>query len=264
MMEKRANHKKNRNIKLVMQYDGGAYGGWQRLGSTSGKPGIQKLLEETISDCLKEDIIVIGSGRTDTGVHALGQTANFHCSSTMDLGHMKSIINKNLPEDIKIITLETAPADFHSRYNARSKTYKYFIDSGELPCVFNRKYALHVPETLNLKAMEKGAAYLVGTHDFKAFCTDRKDGKSTVRTIESIEINRKDQSLKNGGEPLCITITGDGFLYHMIRIIVGTLLEVGKGMRTPEEVEQILKSRLRENAGVTVYPNGLFLTKVRY
>ncbi|BCJ92636.1 tRNA pseudouridine synthase A [Anaerocolumna cellulosilytica] len=263
-MEKRANHKKTRNIKLVMQYDGSAYGGWQRLGSTSGKPGIQKVLEETISECLKEDINVIGSGRTDTGVHALGQTANFHCSSTMSLDCMKSLINTNLPEDIKIIIMETASIDFHSRYSARSKTYKYFIDSEEVPSVFTRKYALHVPEVLNFEAMKKGASYLIGTHDFKAFCTDRKDGKSTVRTIEAIEINRTDRSIKYAEGYFCIAITGDGFLHHMIRIIVGTLLEVGKGMRAPEEIEKILKSRRRDKAGVTVYPNGLFLTKVRY
>lgn len=263
-MEKRADHKKNRNIKLVIQYDGSAYGGWQRLGSTKGKPGIQELLEEIISDSLKEQIHLIGSGRTDTGVHALGQTANFHCSSPMAVDIIKAEINKNLPEDIKLIAVDIAASGYHSRYSARSKTYEYWIDKGDVPCVFSRKYALHIPETLDITAMKRGALYLVGTHDFKAFCTDRKDGKSTVRTIEAIEINCKEHIVKNTKPHLCIAITGDGFLHHMIRIIVGTLLEVGKGIKTPEAVAVILQSRRRENAGMTVYPNGLFLSKVRY
>lgn len=263
-MDKKVNHKNSRNIKLTIQYDGTAYGGWQRLGNQKGKSGIQELLEEVLSERLKEDIRITGSGRTDAGVHALGQTANFHCTSSMAARLMKAEFNQKLPEDIRIQSAEEVGADFHSRFSARSKTYEYWIDTGEVPFVFTRKYACHVPEKLDVKAMGQGAVFLIGTHDFKAFSTDRRNGKSTVRTIEAIDISYKNNSIFKSDKHMCIAVTGEGFLYHMVRIIVGTLLEIGKGMRRPEETEAILLSRCREKAGMKVYPSGLFLTEVRY
>ncbi len=266
---------KNRNIKLTIMYDGSSYAGWQRLGNTDKNPTIQTVLEERLSNYLEEEIKIIGSGRTDAGAHALGQVANFYCHSKQSIEEMRTGFNAVLPEDITILCIEEVHKEFHSRYSAKSKTYQYRIDQGETPSVFTRKYMYHIPAQLNLKDIVKASTYLIGIHDYKAFSTDRKDGKSTIRTIHSIDIQRCETGkVKTPGYYTCIdemtsnelriTITGDGFLYNMVRIIVGTLLEVGEGTRKPEDIKSILESRDRQMAGITVSSQGLFLSEVQY
>ncbi|MDF2589330.1 MAG: tRNA pseudouridine synthase [Anaerocolumna sp.] len=254
-----------RNIKILLMYDGNSYSGWQRLGLSEKNNSIQGILEETISSYLGEEIHITGSGRTDAGVHALGQVANFKSNTKIKLSALMEDINRKLPEDIRILKIEYVDNDFHSRYSAVSKTYEYRIDTGERQSVFSRKYTYHVPETLNIENMKKAAEYLIGTHDFKAFSTDRKDLKSTVRTIYDINIYKpliKD-NCHNQNE-LRIQVTGNGFLYNMVRIITGTLISVGEGKMPANDIELILKNKKREMAGITLNPQGLFLIKVRY
>ncbi len=265
MHNKTAKSNNKRNLKLILEYDGSGYAGWQRLNNTNGKRSIQSVLEDCISGYLGEDINVIGSGRTDAGVHALGQVANFYCTSGISAEDMKKDINTLLPEDIKVIDLIETDGEFHSRYSAKAKTYEYRISVSDVKPVFTRKYTLHVTESLDTDSMEKAAAYLTGTLDFKAFSTDRKDGKSTVRTIKNIKIYKVENArYKKTLEEVRIAITGDGFLYNMVRIITGTLIEVGQGKRKPEDVLNILKGKDRQLAGKTVNPEGLFLLEVRY
>jgi tRNA pseudouridine38-40 synthase len=254
-----------RNIKMLLMYDGSGFSGWQRLGLSEKNNTIQGILEESISSYLGEEIHIIGSGRTDAGVHAIEQVANFRCKTSLSLDEMMLNLNQKLPEDIKILKLEDVDIDFHSRYSAKSKTYEYRIDIGEKQSVFTRKYTHHLPVPLNTKNMEKAAAYLIGTHDFKAFSTDRKDLKSTVRTIYNIIIYKPAAQSNNYQQnELRIQITGNGFLYNMVRIMVGTLISVGEGKITPDDVKHILKDKKREMAGITMNPQGLFLIQVRY
>lgn len=263
---------KRRNIKVTLMYDGSGYAGWQRLGSTDKKCSIQTVLEDCLSTCLGEEIKVLGSGRTDAGVHALEQVANFYCQSTQTVEDMRKSMNMVLPGDITILHMEEVDKDFHSRYMAKSKTYEYRIDQGETQSVFTRRYTYHVPSSLNVDAMLEAAAYLVGTHDFQGFSTDRKDGKSTVRTIETIHITQNYREYafsysafsETNSNELRITITGNGFLYNMVRIIVGTLLEIGEGTRQPEDINPIFESKNRQMAGITVSSQGLFLSHVQY
>ncbi len=265
MNNKTGNSNNKRNIKLILEYDGSAYAGWQRLGLISGKRSIQGILEECLSGCLQEDIKIIGSGRTDAGVHALGQVANFHCISNRSVKDMTAELNVLLPGDIKVHNMEEVDEEFHSRYSAKAKTYEYRIDQGEVQSVFTRKYTYHVPEPLDINAMNRAAAFLTGIHDFKAFSTDRKDGGSTVRTIENIRIYRLEAAkFRNPSNEARIAITGDGFLYNMVRIIMGTLIEIGKGIKRPEDVPVILEEKKRQQAGMTVSSQGLFLLEVKY
>lgn len=258
-----------RNIKLIIMYDGSGYAGWQRLGITDKKLSIQTVLEECLSECLEEEVNIIGSGRTDAGAHALGQVANFHCSSKLSVAEMSQEFNSALPNDIAILHIEEVGKAFHSRYLAKAKTYEFRIDQGETQSVFTRKYTYHVRVALNIDAMLEAATHLIGTYDFKAFSTDRKDGKSTIRTIETIKIGNYFEKVEDNKEGMSsdhlrITITGDGFLYNMVRIIVGTLLEIGEGKRRPENICHILESKDRQMAGITVSSQGLFLLNVRY
>lgn len=255
------------NIKVTLEYDGSNYAGWQRLGNSSKKDSIQLVLEKTLSGYLNEDIKVIGSGRTDSGVHALSQVANFYCIKNPIPEILKNEINKRLPEDIRILHAENVDVLFHSRYSAKSKTYEYRIDIGETQSVFSRKYSCHCKEKLNISAMEQAAFYLLGTHDYKSFTSEKNDKKSTVRTIESIKIYHYDPGYSgnpNNTNELRISITGDGFLYNMVRILIGTLLEVGNGSRKPEDLITILNSKDRQNAGITVSSHALFLNHVGY
>lgn len=258
------NRNKKRNIKMILEYDGSGYAGWQRLGAVAKKRPIQSVVEECLSSCLGQNIKVIGSGRTDAGVHALGQAANFHCETEFSFSELLQELNKRLPEDIRVLRLNEADMDFHSRYSAKGKTYEYRIAQGEVQPVFTRKYTLHVPEPLDLTAMKKASEYLLGTHDFKAFSTDRKDGKSTVRTIDGIQIVKINPLHNKPYEEIRIAITGDGFLYNMVRIIIGTLIETGKGIRRPEDMVKVLESKDRQQAGITVSSQGLCLLNVRY
>lgn len=247
---------------ITLMYDGTCYNGWQRLRNRKdGSVTIQGLLEDTLSGMLNESIQVIGSGRTDAGVHALQQVCNFHTLSNWSTEELRKDLNLRLPMDIRVIKVEETSKDFHARYDAISKVYEYRIDTRERESVFTRKSTYPNQKELNLDAMKAAAAYLIGTHDFKAFSTDRKDGKSTIRTIHDINIYRVDDKYRS---EVRIECKGDGFLHHMIRIIAGTLVEVGNGQRTIESVSSALISRKRCNAGALLYPQGLFLKQVNY
>ncbi|BCN28977.1 tRNA pseudouridine(38-40) synthase TruA [Anaeromicropila herbilytica] len=246
-----------KNIKLTIMYDGSRFLGWQRLGSEHGEKSIQDILEQNISKLLGEAIKIIGSGRTDTGVHAFAQIANFHTRSTMGLEDIFRTLNHSLPEGISITDIEEVQKEFHSRYDAKSKTYEYHIDTREVANVFTRKYALHEPFSYDINAMKEASRYLIGEHDFQAFASRMNDDRTTIRIIESIDIDKEEDEIR-------ISIKGNGFLYHMVRIMVGTLILVGKGKMKPEDIKRILESRNRKNAGPTVSSVGLFLKRVEY
>lgn len=258
-----------KTIKMTIAYDGSRYLGWQRLQGKQEGAAIQDIIEKKLSVILKRECKIHGAGRTDAGVHAYGQVAHFSIaekeyvnisdkSSFYDfLKDFKKQLNIMLPEDIKVLKVEEVQPDFHSRYNARAKTYTYFIENGERPGVFDRKYVLWVPEVLNIEAMRKGAEYLKGTHDFKGFSSKMKDGRETVKTIY-------DTSIEVKGKRIALSVIADGFLYHMMRIITGTILEIGMGKRQPETIMEIFKNPEKEKAGYTVSGNGLFLKEIFY
>ena len=247
-----------RNIKLTIEYDGGRYDGWQRLGKDSGQTTIQGKIEEVLRKMTGEsDLTVDGSGRTDAGVHAYAQVANFHTNSTMKCYEIKHYLSRYLPRDIAVFDVQEVDERFHSRLNAKSKKYVYRIATGEVPCVFDRKYTYYCFDRLDIPAMKKAASYLIGKHDFKAFSSIRRTNKSTVREIYDIDIY-------DDGKEIQITFRGNGFLYNMVRIIVGTLLEVGKGERPASDMKRILESKDREQAGPTAAAQGLFLLEVEY
>lgn len=244
-----------RNIRIKVTYEGTRYQGWQKQESSDNT--IQGKFEKLLSRMCEEEVTVQGSGRTDAGVHALGQIVNFHTSCEMDLQDMLQYMNQYLPEDIAVVEIAEVSERFHSRLNAKGKRYSYRVWNSNIPNVFWRRYAHTVEDKLDVEAMRLAASYLLGEHDFKAFTSTKKGKKSTVRRIESIEITRD-------GDMITFTFTGNGFLYHMIRILVGTLLEVGKGWRTPDSIPAILASMNRENAGELVPGKGLILEEVFY
>ncbi|MGN0436630.1 MAG: tRNA pseudouridine(38-40) synthase TruA [Wujia sp.] len=243
------------NYVMKIQYDGGRYSGWQKQGNTGNT--IQGKLEELLGRLLNEEIEVNGSGRTDAGVHAICQVANFKTSRTLDCHDFLSKINEFLPHDIRVFSLEGADMRFHARLNAVQKHYRYCIDRSEVENVFSRKYALHLPGELDVEAMRKAAALLCGKHDFKSFCDNRHMKKSSVRNIYRIDFTENEGMLT-------IDYYGDGFLYHMVRIITGTLIMVGQGRLSSESVEDILFCRDRQKAGELAPAHGLFLTDVSY
>ena len=243
-----------RNLRLDICYDGTRYRGWQRL---PGKDDtIQGKLETTLSRILGEEIEISGSGRTDAGVHAKGQVANFHCESTMKAEEILLKLRMYLPEDIGIYSCRDVSERFHARLNAKEKTYRYRIWNSTAPCVFDRRFVAAMPEQLNLDAMRQAAQHLLGEHDFSAFCGNAKMKKSTVRYIRSIEIR------KNGDE-IVLDITGNGFLHNMVRILVGTLMEVGRGVRNPDSIPTLFGGK-RADAGFLAPAQGLCLMEVFY
>lgn len=256
---------------LTLQYDGSRYNGWQKQGNTSNT--IQEKIETLLSRLYKMPIEIAGSGRTDAGVHALGQTASFHIENKKNLfssSELTNLLNQYLPEDIRILKTEEKEDRFHARLLAKSKVYEYRIDLGDIHDVFQRKYTLYLQEhiytrnlpdnsrpTLDLSAMQTAAKQLLGTHDFKSFCDNKRMKKSTVRTIHSIDF------IQNGNF-LTIRYCGNGFLYHMVRILTGTLLDIGLHLRKPEDVPVMLSGMDRTLAGPSVPPQGLFLAEVSY
>ncbi len=244
-----------RNIRLTIRYDGTKYNGWQRQGNT--EKTIQGKLEQLLSKMTGEDIEIFGSGRTDAGVHALGQVANFHTSCSMTIQEMESYIQQYLPKDIAVTEVKEASPRFHSRLQAIKKQYEYRIYRGLENPVFERKYCWHIQESLNIDNMRKASQFLEGEHDFKSFCGNKKMKKSTIRKIESIEIIED-------GNWLILRYTGNGFLMNMVRILTGTLIEVGQGVKRPEEMPEILQGKSRELAGMMAPAQGLFLVKVWY
>lgn len=244
-----------RNFKLLLAYDGSRYKGWQRLGDTDNT--IQGKLENVLSRMVNAPVEVIGSGRTDAGAHAAGQTANFHADTDLSADEICAYLRQYLPEDIGVLSVEEVDDRFHSRFHAVQKTYLYRIWTSETPCVFERKYVWPVSAQIDLCAMRRAADYFLGTHDFTSFCSNKHFKKSAVRTIYGLDIEQTDTELR-------FTVTGDGFLYNMVRIMVGTLLAVGKGERAPEDIPVILESKIREQAGETVPAKGLCLMEVVY
>ena len=243
-----------RNLRLDICYDGTRYKGWQRLAGTDNT--IQGKLEKTLSRILAEPIEISGSGRTDAGVHAKGQVANFHCQSLMSTDELLILLRRYLPEDIGIYSCREVSDRFHARLNAKEKTYCYRIWNSDSPCVFDRRYVAVFPEIFTLTAMQNAAALLIGEHDFSAFCANPKMKKSTVRFVRSVDISRH-------GEEICITVTGTGFLHGMVRIIVGTLIEVGRGARSANSLENLFGAK-RADAGFMAPPEGLCLMEVFY
>jgi len=245
------------NYKITIQYEGTRYQGWQRQDSTGNT--IQGKLEAILAKMTGLDFVQVdGSGRTDAGVHALGQVANFKIGTELSAAEVMDYINQYLPEDIGVVTIQEVPERFHSRLGAKGKTYRYRIWNTSLPCVFARRYVYALPEPLDLDTMRAAASYLTVKHDFKACTSNKKSKKSTVRTIDSILIDRD-------GSEVVITYSGDGFLYHMVRILTGTLIEVGLGQRSPASVEALLeKDATRDLAGALVPAKGLCLVEVRY
>ena len=243
-----------RNLRLDICYDGTRYRGWQRLPGTDNT--IQGKLEQTLSRILGEPVEITGSGRTDAGVHAKLQIVNFHCDSTMTCDEILLQLRRYLPEDIGIYSCRDVSPRFHARLNAKEKTYLYRIWNSPEPCVFERRFVTVMDEPLDLEAMEEAAKLLLGEHDFSAFCGNAKMKKSTVRTLRSIEILREDKQI-------LLRFTGDGFLYNMVRILVGTLVEVGRGQRKAASVAELFGGK-RSEAGFLAPPQGLCLEEVYY
>ena len=243
-----------RNLRLDLCYDGTRYRGWQRL---PGKDDtIQGKLETTLSRILGETIEISGSGRTDAGVHAKGQGANFHCESRLPAEEILVQLRRYLPEDIGIYSCREVSQRFHARLNAREKTYRYRIWNSDTPCVFQRRYVTVMPEPLNLEDMRKAADLLCGEHDFSAFCGNAKMKKSTVRFLRSVQIEQN-------GEEIHLCFTGNGFLHNMVRILVGTLVEVGRGERSIQSIPSLFGGK-RAEAGFLAPPQGLCLEEVMY
>lgn len=243
-----------RNIRIDICYDGTRYRGWQRLPGTDMT--LQGKLEQVLSRILDEPIEISGSGRTDAGVHAMEQVASFHCRSSMPCGEILIQLRRYLPEDIGIYSCKDASERFHARLNAKEKTYRYRIWNSEQPCVFDRRFVTAAPQKLDLQRMRKAADLLIGEHDFSAFCANPKMKKSTVRYIRSLCVERC-------GEEIRITVTGNGFLHGMVRILVGTLLEVGAGIRQPESIPMLFGGK-RADAGPMAPAQGLCLMEVFY
>lgn len=243
-----------RNIRLDLCYDGTRYRGWQRL--TGVENTIQGKLETVLSRILNEPIEISGSGRTDAGAHAKGQVANFHCSSAMPCDELLHQLRRYLPEDIGIYSCRDVSPRFHARLGAKEKTYRYRIWNSQAPCVFDRRYVAVMPEQLDAEAMRAAARRLVGEHDFSAFCGNPRFKKSTVRYLRSIDIYRQ-------GDELVLEYTGNGFLHSMVRILTGTLVEVGRGVRSADSIPALFGGK-RADAGFLAPAQGLCLMEVYY
>ena len=243
-----------RNIRIDMCYDGTRYKGWQRLSATDNT--IQAKIEQTLSRILDESITVSASGRTDAGTHAKMQVINFHCNSQIPCDVLLSKLRMYLPEDIGIYSCRNVSERFHARLNAKTKTYCYRIFNSDKPCVFDRKYVHVDSRSFDLDKMRQASQLLIGTHDFSAFCANRKMKKSTVRTLHAVQIERVN-------DEIIFVLTGNGFLHHMVRIIVGTLLEVGVGQRSADSIATLFGGALADTGGA-VPSCGLCLMEVTY
>ena len=243
-----------KRVRLTVAYDGTAYHGWQ---VQPGVVTIESKLNECLSDLLKEEIQVIGASRTDSGVHALGNIAVFDTEARMPAEKMSYALNQRLPEDIRIQRSEEVPFDWHPRHCESRKTYEYRIYRGEFPMPVKRLYALFTYHKLDVEKMQLAARYLEGEHDFKSFCQIGAQVESTVRSIYSVDIIEE-------GLDLIIRVCGNGFLYNMVRIIVGTLLEVGREKRAPEDMQDILEKKDRSAAGPTAPAHGLTLMNYEF
>ncbi|WP_303862706.1 tRNA pseudouridine(38-40) synthase TruA [Alkalibaculum bacchi] len=244
-----------RNIKLKIAYDGSRYYGWQRL--KDNDQTIQGKLESVISEMVQSHIEIIGSGRTDAGVHATGQITNFHTDSKMTIEEMHHYINRYLPQDIVVKEMVQASERFHSRYHVKSKKYTYYVWNHFTHSPFHRKYSYHLPEELDVPLMKEAAEKFIGTHDFIGFSSLKKTKKSTIRTIDELSISSQDYLMG-------FSFVGDGFLYNMIRIIMGSLVEIGLHEKELSHIDKVLEKNVRSKAGITMPPQGLFLEEVYY
>lgn len=243
-----------RNIKIIVEYDGKGFNGWQKQ---PDKLNIQGEIEKAIENITGEQVELNASGRTDAGVHSLGQTANFKTSSNIPIEKMAIAINSKLKKSIVIKKAEEVDEKFHARYSCTAKKYCYVIDNSREGSAIYRGLQYHIPVKLDIEKMKEAAKYFVGEHDFKGFKATGGNNKSTTRIIYSAEVMQE-------GERIYIMLTGNGFLYNMVRIIAGTLVEVGNGKIKPEEIPNIIKSKDRQMAGKTLPPHGLYLQEVYY
>lgn len=254
------------NYKIVVSYDGTRYKGWQsqKLTDATIQGKLEKILERTVGRPVK----ITGSGRTDAGVHAKGQTANFYLQDYYEPEELLEIFNQYLPEDIAVRSVKEAGERFHSRFSATEKTYQYRIHTGKIPEVFERKYVYSLAGQLDLERMKQAAEYMTGKQDFAAFCGNRHMKKSTVRNIYEIRFEEvKDENaflMGQGCGEIRIIFRGNGFLQNMVRIMTGTLIEVGEGRRCPEDIPAMIASKNRELAGHTAPAQGLMLMEVKY
>ncbi len=243
-----------RNIKLTIEYDGKKFGGWQKQ---PNKLNIQGEIEKAIEEITGEKIDLNASGRTDAGVHSLGQVANFKTNSKIEIEKIPIAINSKLKQSIRIIKAEEVEENFHARYSCKGKKYRYIINNSKYGSAIYRDLEYHMPIKLNVEAMQKGIKYFEGEHDFKGFKASGTSSKSSVRTIYNAKIIQE-------GERIIIELEGNGFLYNMVRIISGTMVDVGLGKIKPEEIPEIIESKERSRAGKTLPPQGLYLVEVYY
>ncbi len=243
-----------RNIKIIIEFDGSNFCGWQK--QPKGRT-VQLVVEKAILKATNEQVEINGSSRTDAGVHSKGLVANFFTNSTIPGDKFREAINARLPEDVSIVKSEEVSLEFHARYSSKGKTYSYTIINRYERLSLGHQYLYHYRHHINLDKMREACKYFIGTHDFSAFMSPGSSIKTTVRTISELYI-------KNEEDKIVIYITGDGFLYNMVRIIVGTLLKVGNGKIEPHEIVDIIKEKNRKRAGMCVPPNGLILEKVFY
>lgn len=243
-----------KNLKLTIEYNGSEFSGWQKQ---KGKRTVQQELETAFSLLTGEDVVVEGSGRTDKGVHAFGQVASCQIESTIPVNKIKMAINNLLPEDIKVTKVEKVDDDFHARFSAKEKTYEYYVQIGGDRCAISHNLLAHYPFDVDFDKVVSASKLLIGKHDFHGFC-------SSQATVTNFEREIFDISIKKKGKVLKFSITGNGFLYNMVRIIVGTLLDCGRGKLSEEDIKTALKTGERKYAGKTMPACGLYLKKVVY
>jgi len=255
-----------RTLKITVAYDGTRLVGWQRQREGDS---VQGLLEDALAKFEGEAVTVHGAGRTDAGVHALGQVASVRLSARHPAVVLVPALNAHLPPDVRVLSVEEVPDDFHARFSSTGKTYRYFLSTEAVASPFGRLYSWHLPEPMDVAAMERAAAFLVGTHDFAAFRSAGSDASGTIRTIRraTFQAGAGPPSLSGpgaGGAWLGFEIAGDGFLRHMVRAVVGTLVEIGRGWRDGATMAPLVGGGTRAQAGLTAPPHGLFLVRVDY
>jgi tRNA pseudouridine38-40 synthase len=249
-----------RTLKLTLSYDGTRLVGWQRQAEGDS---VQSLLEDALARFEGKPVTVHGAGRTDAGVHALGQVASAEVTFTHDVTTLVRALNAQLPEDVRVLSVDDAASGFHARFSARSKAYRYRIRNGAIASPFERAFVWHVPQPLDVVAMQEAAARLLGRHDFSSFRSIGTEVPDAVRTL-TVSALTENRSSSDTGALLTYDVSGDGFLRHMVRAIVGTLVEVGRGWRDPAQMDAPLQAKDRARAGATAPPQGLFLMRVDY